>query len=82
MRWPPSQSATLSPFDDRLAAHVLDLADDLFGRGLVAARAVGIAAEIVDDDLRALGREEQRVLAADAAPGARDDGDASLESPH
>ena len=67
---------------DRLAAHLLDLVHDLLGRGAVVARAVGVATEVVHDDLRALSREEQRVLAADAATRARDDGDASIESAH
>ena len=41
-----------------------------------------VAAQVVDDDLRALAREQQRVLAPESAAGARDDGDASLECTH
>ena len=48
----------------------------------VRAAAVVAAAEVVDDDLRALAGEEQRVLAADAATGAGDDRDASVELSH
>ena len=52
--------------DDGLAAERLDLLDDLHRRARVAALAVHVAAEVVDDDLRALAREQQRVLAARA----------------
>ena len=67
---------------DGLAAHGLDLVDDLLGGRAVVARAVDGAAEVVDDDLGALGGEQQRVLAADAAARAGDDGDASVECSH
>jgi hypothetical protein len=43
---------------------------------------VHVAAEVVDDDLRAFASEEQRVLAAEAASGAADDGDAPVECTH
>ena len=62
---------------DGLAARGLDLLDDLVGRGGRLAAARVAAAEVVDDDLRAARREEQRVRAAEAVAGARDDGDAS-----
>ena len=67
---------------DRLAAHLLDLVHDLLGRRLVATGAVGVAPEVVDDDLGAFRGKEQRMLPADAAPGTRDDRNAPLESPH
>ena len=70
-RWPPSQSATLSPLATASPPIALISSTTCCGRRAVAAGAVGGAAEVVDDDLGALGREEQRVLAADAAPGAR-----------
>ena len=57
---------------DRLAAAGADL------RG----RLLGDVAEIVDDDLGALGREEPGVLAPEAAAGARDDRDPAVECPH
>ena len=64
---------------DRLAAGGDDLVDDrLCGAG-VGAAAVGGAAEVVDDDLGAQRCEQQRVLTADAAAGAGDDGDSVLE---
>jgi len=67
---------------DRLAAHGLDLVHDLLCRRGVVARAVVGAAEVVHHDLCALRGEEQRVLAADAAPCAGDDRDASLQFSH
>ena len=63
---------------DGLAAHGLDLVDDLLGRAGVVALAVHRAAEVVDHDLGAVVGQEQRVLAADAPAGARDDRDATL----
>ena len=45
---------------------------------VVAAGAVARDAEVVHDDLGALARERERVLAADAAAGAGDDDDASF----
>ena len=64
---------------DGLAARLLDLVDDLVGRGRALACPVVLAAEVVDDDLRAARREEQRVGATEAVAGAGDDGDASIE---
>ena len=46
----------------------------------VASGAVGRTAEVVDHDLGALRREEQRVLAADAATRAGDDGNSTVQS--
>ena len=63
---------------DGLAAHALDLVDHLLGRAEVAARAVDVAAEVVDDDLGAVGGQAERVLAPDAAAGAGHDGDTSF----
>jgi hypothetical protein len=51
----------------------LDLLDDLLGRGHISAGAICCAARIVDHDLRALGRCQQRYLASDAAARAGDD---------
>ena len=48
----------------------------------VGAAAVVRAAEVVDDDARALAREQQRVLAADAAAGAGDHGDPAVKCTH
>ena len=48
----------------------------------VAALAVHVAAEVVHDDLGALAREEQRVLAAEAASRAGDDRNPSVERTH
>src|SRR2546430_16165751 len=67
---------------DGLATGGLDLVNDLLGGGAVVSGAVHRAAQIVDDDLCALLGEEQRVLAADAAPGAGDDGNASVQCTH
>ena len=46
------------------------------------AGAVGAAAEVVDHDARTLARQEQRLLAPDAAPGTRDDRDLAVEPTH
>ena len=54
---------------DGLAAGGADLGGDLLGH----------LAEVVHDDLGALGGEQQRVLAAEPAPGSGDDGDPTLE---
>src|SRR5947208_14772031 len=54
---------------DCLAAHCLDLLDDLHRRARRAALTVHVASEVVDHDLGALAGERQRVLTADAAPG-------------
>ena len=43
---------------------------------------LGLAAEVVHDDRRALGREQQRLGPADAAPGAGDDRDLAVELTH
>ena len=50
------------------------LVHDLLGRRDVAAGAVDRSAEVVDDHLRTVAGEAERVLAADAAAGAGDDG--------
>ena len=63
-----------------LAAERLDLVDDLLRRRGVRAGSVVGATEIVDDDLGPLAGEEQRMLAADAATCARDDGDSTVQT--
>ena len=67
---------------DGLAAHRLDLVDHLLSRSPVGADTVRVAAQIVDHDLGAFGSEEQRMLAAEAAPGTGDDGHAAVECSH
>ena len=57
---------------DRLAAGGADLLGGLLGD----------VAEVVDDDLGALGREEEGVLAPEAPAGAGDDRDPAVECPH
>ena len=82
---PPN--ASTADVDERLAAgpvgdvvvrrhRLATRAADLFG-GLL-----GPVAEVVDDDLGALGGEEQGVLAPDAPSGAGDDRDPTVESAH
>jgi hypothetical protein len=51
-------------------------------RSGVGAGAVVAAAEVVHDHLRAVLREQQRLFAADAAAGPRDDRHASVEQSH
>ena len=67
--------------DDGVAAHGLDLGDDLVGRPRVGAAAVGLRAEVVDHHRRALRRQHQRVLAPDAPPGTGHDRHPSLAHP-
>ena len=64
------------------AAHRLDLVDDLRRGTVVLTRAVVFAAEVVDDDLRALAREFERVAAADTPPGSGDDRNFSIQKSH
>src|SRR5271169_4083115 len=56
-------SATVSKF----ATAMLDLLDDFFRGRCTCSRTVGGAAGVVDDDLGAFGRAQQRDLAPDAA---------------
>jgi len=56
-----------------LAAEGLDLLDNLTGRAVVRPRAVPLTAQVVDDDLRALTRELERVSASDSASRTGDD---------
>ncbi len=82
MRLPAAKSETLVGVGDRLAALRLDLVDHLLGRPLRAAFAGVRDAEVVDDDRSTFSREEQRVLAAEAAAGAGHDDDASVTDTH
>ena len=66
---------------DRLAAQRLDLVDHRLGRRRrAAARAVDRAAQVVDHHLGPAPRELQRVLRAQAAAGAGDDGHLAVEA--
>ena len=65
---------------DRLAAGGDDLVDDLVGGRGRLALAGEAAAEIVDDDLGAAAREEQRVRASEPVACSRDDRDLSIET--
>ena len=65
---------------DGLATGRLDLVDDSFRGSLVAAGAVDGTAEVVHDDQRPTGRHQQRVLAAEASAGARDDRHLAVET--
>ena len=67
---------------DALAAGGGDLVDDLLRGGLVGALTGAGTAEVVDHDLRALAREQQRLGAADAATCAGDDRDLAVEESH
>ena len=55
----------------RLAAHRLDLVDDLLGGADIVALAGAVAAEIVHHDLGAVLGQHQAMLAADAAGASR-----------
>ncbi len=64
---------------DRRAAALLDLLDHFFGGRGTGSRAVGGDAGIVDHDLGAFRRTEQRDFLADAAARAGDDDDFVLQ---
>ena len=78
----PPQLAHVVVVRDGFAAAALDDVDDLVGRRLVGALAGVRAAEVVDDDLRALRRELERLAATDAPPRTGDDRDLAVEQPH
>ena len=63
---------------DRLPAQCGDALDHLGGRACIGAAAVRRAAEVVDDDPRALPRELHRVFGADPPPGPGHDDDPSV----
>ena len=63
---------------DRLAAGLLDRGDDLAGGRGVLARAVHPGADVVDHHLGAVRRQQQGMLAADAASRTRDDRNPTL----
>ncbi|GAA0938221.1 hypothetical protein GCM10009574_053590 [Streptomyces asiaticus] len=62
----------------RLPARGPDLLDDPLGRALRRPGAVRGHAEVVDDDLRALGGEGERMRPPEAAARSGDDGDAPV----
>src|SRR5262249_12849426 len=76
----PGRGRHVAVVGDRLAPGPCDLGDDLVSWRGVLTIAPHRAAEVVDDHARAARREQRRVGAADAAPRAGDDGDASLEA--
>ncbi len=63
-----------------IAAEPLDLLRGGLRGALGAAGAVDAAAEVVDHDLRAAGREEQGVLAAEPSARAGDDRNLAVET--
>ena len=82
MRPAPAKSATFSPFATASPPAAL-ISSTTCSAGAASASLAGEpAAEVVDDDLRAGGRERERVRAADAAPGAGDDRDFSAQIWH
>ena len=75
----PSQSEMSSLLATASPPMAPDLVDDVAGPGRPRGPSPSIdAAEVVDDDLGALLGQHQRVLAADAPPGAGDDADPSF----
>src|SRR5207253_10724880 len=67
---------------DGLAPAAANELGDLLGRPLVGALAGDRAAQVVDDDLRALGGELERLAPADAVPGPGDDRHLVVENAH
>jgi hypothetical protein len=64
---------------DRGSAALLDFLHHFLGGRRARSGAIGTAAGIVDDDLRALGGAQQRDLAPDTAARAGDDDDFVLQ---
>src|SRR6202035_3741523 len=63
-------------------AGALDLVDDGLRGARVASGAVAVDPEVVDDDLRALAGELERMGSTEAASRAGDDGDSPLTDSH
>ena len=61
--------------DDRAPARALDLVDDRARRAGIGTLALGVGAQVVDDDGRALARRQQGDLAPYASARARDQDD-------
>ena len=77
---PPSGVATEFVSATAMPPSALDLLRGRVRRTLGPAAAVDAAAEVVDDDLGAARREEERVLATEAAARAGDDRNLAVES--
>ncbi len=65
----------------RIAALGLDLCNDA-SSGIALPRAIAVTAQIVDNNLGASACEQQGMFPADAAAGARDDGDLARKASH
>ena len=78
----PAPLADVVVVRDGLAAALLDDVDDLIGGRLVGALAGVGSAEVVDDDLRALRGEFERLASTHASPRAGDDRHLPIEQPH
>src|SRR5580704_15885966 len=68
--------------DRGLSATLFDEGDHVLGRVLVGRRVRERPSDVVDDDPGALARQEERLLASDAPPGSRDDGNLAVEQTH
>ena len=68
--------------DRSLPAPFLDEGDHVLGRVLVSRRIGEGTPDVVDDDPGAFARQEERLLASDAPPGSRDDGNLAVEQTH
>ena len=78
----PSQSLTSSPLTTASPPAATISSTTSCARRLVGAVPVQRRAEVVHDDLGALGRERERVRAAEAAPAAGHDHHAPVADPH
>src|SRR5215510_5986689 len=70
----PPSVADIMRIGDRLAAGLLDGVRHLACRRGIAASAVDAGTDVVDNDLRSMRREQQRMLASKSPSGSRDDG--------
>jgi hypothetical protein len=77
----PVPIADIVGVGNRRATGCDDLVRHLVGRAQITARAVGAAPEVVHDDRRTLGGEQQRMLASEPATRTGHDCDTSLEHP-
>ena len=78
----PSHELTSDGVDGGVAAAGPDELHDLLGGVLVAALALEGGADVVDDDLGALGGQQEGLLTSDPPACAGDDGDLAVEHSH
>ena len=77
----PVPTADVVAVHNRLATFGNDFVGDLLCQRRIAAAAIDLGTNVVDDDLGAVPRQHQGMLAAEAARGTRDNGNPILTKP-